>query len=72
MDATSNRTDMTPKPMRKAQDVINQIPSNWRDAEICIVDNIGRPFAIRRIALEKNTSGRRVILLHSEETGPAK
>jgi hypothetical protein len=50
-----------------AADVIGKIPAHWRNAEIFLASNIGSLTQIKRVSLQRNASGRRVVLLHPDD-----
>lgn len=71
----STPTTTPPKPsnhtpsrhLRTTNDLLKAIPPKWRGAEIFIGGGIGQLKKIHRVSLEKNDSGRTVILIHEED-----
>lgn len=61
---------MTNEPKKEivltAADVIAQIPPGWRSAQVCIGTSVGRANIVRRVALHRDASGRRVVVLYDE------
>ena len=53
--------------LRTAQDLIDAIPHTWRNAEISIANELGYLEPIVRVSLHRNSSGRRVILMQTND-----
>ncbi len=51
-------------------DVIAKIPSHWRNATIFMSCGIGGVVPIRRVSLQRQSDGRRVVLIHQDNINP--
>jgi hypothetical protein len=48
------------------REMLKQIPTRWRDAEITIGDSIGAAKTVRRVALHRDDTGRKVVVIYEE------
>ena len=51
-------------PLRTANNIIAAIPKEWLKAEMMFCDNMNMIRPIKRVSLQKNASGRQIILIH--------
>lgn len=53
--------------LRTVNDLLREIPQRWRSAEIVIGNSVGHVVKVRRVSLQKNADGRRVVMIHEND-----
>lgn len=51
--------------IKNVAEALELIPKDWGDAELCIGSKDGRITKVRRIALQQNDQGRRVVVIYA-------
>lgn len=63
----SNELPMMIPPAWNVQEVLHHIPESWRDATLCLIDGLGRPYPVKRVVLTVNHDGSKVVMLGPDE-----
>jgi len=53
--------------IRNLSDLASFLPPGWDEVPICIASVASAPREIKRISLQENTDGSRVVLIHDDE-----
>ena len=54
-------------PAWTVHEVLHHIPEEWRNATICLLDGLGRPYPVKRVVLAVNHNGSKVVMLGPDE-----
>lgn len=53
--------------IKTTKDLLKHIPQSWRNAEICIGADWDEPRPVVRVSLQRNRSGRKVVMIHERD-----